>query len=95
MVLKPSRIIGNRRYYCKKKHGLRLRAYCSYHLPVLDADLYATISLVLPILRVALRDILLPDGTLNRQKLGQIIFSSQDERRWLEQQIHLMARSLY
>jgi dephospho-CoA kinase len=70
----------------------------SYQLPVLDADIYAreAVQLGSPVLTaIAERyssDILLPDGTLNRQQLGQIIFSSPDERRWLEQQIHPYVR---
>jgi len=40
-------------------------------------------------------NILLPDGTLNRQQLGQIVFSSLDERRWLEQQIHPYVRNTF
>lgn len=66
----------------------------TYHLPILDADIYAreAVQLDSPILSaIAQRynsDILLPDGTLNRKKLGQIIFNNPDERQWLEQQIH-------
>jgi dephospho-CoA kinase len=73
----------------------------TYHLPVLDADIYARVAVQVssPILKVIVQryslDILLPDGTLNRQKLGQIIFSSQDERRWLEQQIHPYVRDYF
>ena len=70
----------------------------AYQLPVLDADIYARVAVQLgsPVLKaIAERhglDILLPDCTLNRQKLGQIIFSNPDERRWLEQQIHPYVR---
>lgn len=70
----------------------------AYHLPVLDADIYAreAVQLGSPVLKaIAQRygsDILLPDGTLNRRQLGQIVFSSPDERRWLEQQIHPYVR---
>lgn len=65
-----------------------------YHLPILDADIYArkAVQLSSPILSAIAQhynsDILLPDGTLNRKKLGQIIFNNPDERQWLEQQIH-------
>ncbi len=70
----------------------------AYHLPVLDADIYAkeAVQKSSPILNaIASRyssDILLADGTLNRQKLGQIVFNNTDERRWLEQQIHPSVR---
>ncbi len=63
-------------------------------LPILDADIYARVAVALgsPVLKaIAHRygsDILLSDGSLNRQKLGQIIFNNDDERHWLEQQIH-------
>jgi len=66
----------------------------AYDLPVLDADLYARAAVQLgsPVLEAITQhygsDILLPDGNLNRQQLGQIVFNSLDERRWLEQQIH-------
>lgn len=69
-----------------------------YQLPVLDADIYAreAVQLGSPVLKaIAERygsDILLPDGTLNRRQLGQIVFSSPDERIWLEQQIHPYVR---
>ena len=33
-------------------------------------------------------EILLPDQSLDRAKLGQIIFSQPDERTWLNPQIH-------
>ena len=65
----------------------------TYNLPVLDADIYARVAVeigspVLDAIAHRYADILLLDGTLNRQKLGQIIFSNPQERQWLEQQIH-------
>lgn len=69
-----------------------------YQLPILDADIYAREAVIVgsPILgAIAERfglDILLPDGTLNRQRLGQIIFSHPDERDWVEQLIHPYVR---
>jgi dephospho-CoA kinase len=66
----------------------------THHLPVLDADLYAR-DAVMPGTEVleAITDrygigILLPNGTLNRQRLGEIIFNSPPERLWVEQSIH-------
>ena len=70
----------------------------AYQLPVLDADIYARVAVQIgsPVLKaIALRygsDILLPDGTLNRRQLGQIVFTNSDERLWLEQQIHPYVR---
>ncbi|MBE8998228.1 dephospho-CoA kinase [Nostoc sp. LEGE 12447] len=66
----------------------------AYNLPILDADIYAreAVSLGSPILSaIAQRygeQILLPDGSLNRQKLGEIIFNRQDERNWIDNLIH-------
>lgn len=69
-----------------------------YQLPVLDADIYArdAVQPGSPILSeiferygVAVK---LPDGTLNRKRLGEIIFNHPDEKQWLEQQIHPYVR---
>ena len=64
-----------------------------YNLPVVDADILAreAVAAGSPILeKIANRytEILLADGSLNRPKLGSIIFSNSDERRWVESQIH-------
>lgn len=64
-----------------------------YNLPVFDADILAreAVAAGSPILeKIANRypEILLADGSLNRPKLGSIIFSNSDERRWVESQIH-------
>lgn len=70
----------------------------THHLPVLDTDLYAR-DAVMPGTAVleAITDrygtgILLPNGTLNRQRLGEIIFNSSAERLWVEQCIHPYVR---
>jgi dephospho-CoA kinase len=69
-----------------------------HQLPVLDADIYAreAVQPGSPILSeiferygVAVK---LPDGTLNRKYLGEIVFNNPDEKRWLEQQIHPYVR---
>lgn len=66
----------------------------AYHLPVLDADLYARNSVQpgSPIQKAVCdrygEAVQSSDGKLNRQKLGDIIFSSPVERQWLEAQIH-------
>ncbi|NMG22470.1 dephospho-CoA kinase [Brasilonema bromeliae] len=66
----------------------------AYNLPILDADIYAreAVSVGSPILQeIAQRygeEILLTDGNLNRQKLGEIIFNKQEERIWVEGLIH-------
>ncbi|MBW4563738.1 MAG: dephospho-CoA kinase [Mojavia pulchra JT2-VF2] len=66
----------------------------AYNLPILDADIYArdAVAVGSPILdAIAQRygqQILLQDGNLNRQVLGEIIFNQQDERNWVENLIH-------
>ncbi|PZV04999.1 MAG: dephospho-CoA kinase [Leptolyngbya sp.] len=69
-----------------------------HHLPVLDADIYAR-QAVEPGSAVlgAIADrygasLLHPDGTLNRGKLGEIVFNQPAEKAWLEQQIHPVVR---
>lgn len=72
-----------------------------YHLPILDADIYAreAVAVGSPIL-AAIRqrygdDILGSDGSLDRPKLGAIIFNNPTERQWLESQIHPYVRSCF
>lgn len=73
----------------------------NYQLPILDADVYAreAVSIGSPILqKISDRygsDLLLSDGTLNRKKLGEIVFNNPDERRWLEQQVHPYVRQRF
>ncbi|WP_446335774.1 dephospho-CoA kinase [Coleofasciculus sp. G1-WW12-02] len=70
----------------------------TYQLPILDADIYArdAVQPGSPILnRIIARygsDVQLPDGTLNRKRLGEIVFPHPGERQWLEQQIHPYVR---
>ncbi len=65
-----------------------------HQLPILDADVYAreAVAPSSPVLSEIVdrygSGLLLPDGTLDRHRLGDIIFSSPPERLWLEQQIH-------
>lgn len=72
-----------------------------HQLPVLDADIYAreAVQLGSPVLSKIYKrygtDVQLPDGTLNRQRLGEIVFSNPIERHWLEQQIHPYVRSRF
>lgn len=69
-----------------------------HHLIISDADIHAreAVELGSPILRQIYqrygREILLPDGSLDRQQLGAIIFSQPLEKSWLEQQIHPFVR---
>ncbi len=73
----------------------------SYKLPILDADIYARDAVVVgsPILKQIYQkygdDILLADNSLNRQKLGEIVFKNQDERLWIESLIHPYVRERF
>jgi len=72
-----------------------------YKLPVLDADVYArnAVQPGSPLLdKIAARygsNILLPDGTLDRPQLGEIIFRNPEERQWLENIIHPEVRDRF
>src|SRR6478672_8039592 len=70
----------------------------TYNLPILDADIYAR-EAVQPGSQILQQiaehygnTILLPDGRLDRQRLGEIVFSNSNERQWLEEQIHPYVR---
>lgn len=68
-----------------------------HQLPVLDADLYAREAVdpgssVLEALVQRYGAVLQPDGTLDRRRLGEIIFAEPAERLWLERQIHPFVR---
>jgi dephospho-CoA kinase len=72
-----------------------------HHLPVLDADVYAR-QAVAPgsaaLGAIAARygpTLLQADGTLNRGRLGEIVFNDPAEKRWLEQQIHPVVRQQF
>ncbi len=72
-----------------------------HHLPIFDADVYAreAVEIGSPVYdAIAQRygiDIFQEDGSLNRKKLGDIIFDSAEERTWLEQQIHPYVRDRF
>jgi len=75
-------------------------AHC-YQLPVLDADIYAreAVQVGSPIhSKICDRygsGVQLPDGTLNRKRLGEIVFTNPAQRQWLEQQIHPYVRDRF
>lgn len=72
-----------------------------HQLPVLDADIYAreAVQEGSPILDRIFEhygvSVRLPDDTLNRKRLGEIIFSYPDEKQWLEEQIHPYVRDRF
>ena len=70
----------------------------NYQVPILDADLYAreAVEPRSPILaeifgRYGYR-VQMPDETLDRKALGEIIFHDPQEKRWLEGKIHPYVR---
>lgn len=73
----------------------------AYKLPILDADIYAREAVAVgtkAINAIANRygeQILLADGSLNRQQLGAIVFNNDSERHWLEGQIHPEVRDRF
>lgn len=73
----------------------------TYSLPILDADIYARDAVTVgskALNAIASRygaSILLADGNLNRQQLGNIIFKDANERQWLEKQIHPLVRDAF
>ncbi|MCE2717540.1 MAG: dephospho-CoA kinase [Dolichospermum sp.] len=72
-----------------------------YNLPILDADIYArnAVSFGSPILSEIVgkygKDIIFNDGSLNRGKLGEVIFNVPEERHWVESLIHPYVRSCF
>ena len=70
----------------------------TYQVPILDADHYAreAVNENSPILQAIKQrygnSILQADGSLNRSRLGEIIFNQTSEKEWLEQQIHPYVR---
>ncbi|NJN86511.1 MAG: dephospho-CoA kinase [Leptolyngbyaceae cyanobacterium SL_7_1] len=72
-----------------------------HQLPVLDADLLAReavkpgSSVLETIVERYGHAILLPDGQLDRLRLGEFIFNNPAERLWLEQRIHPYVRDRF
>lgn len=72
-----------------------------HHLPVLDADLYArqAVAVGSPVLAAIEQrfgaGILRADGSLDRGRLGEIVFRDRTQRRWLEGQIHPVVRRCF
>ncbi len=70
----------------------------AYHLPVLDADIYArdAVRAGSPILTDIFdrygNKVKLGDGSLDRSALGEIIFNNPEEKLWLESKIHPYVR---
>lgn len=75
--------------------------HARYDLPIWDADLYARSAVAVgsPILDAIARrygtNILQSDGTLDRRRLGEIIFNDTTERHWIERHIHPFVRTCF
>lgn len=73
----------------------------THSLPILDADRYAKEAVKVGsqgLKAIASRygaNILLADGSLNRQELGNIIFNNAKDRQWLEKQIHPLVHDTF
>lgn len=73
----------------------------TYQIPILDADIYAreAVQSGSPILEKIFKRygdrVKCPDGSLDRKQLGEIVFSSLEERQWLESQIHPYVRQRF
>ena len=72
-----------------------------YHLPVLDADVYAreAVAKGSPILQDIFtrygNKVKLSDRSLDRPALGNIIFNNPEEKQWLESKIHPFVRDRF
>jgi dephospho-CoA kinase len=98
---KAQRIIGLTGGIATGKTTVSNHLQQQYHIPVLDADNYArqAVEPGSPILTaVAQRfgpTMLQPDGSLDRSRLGEVVFSHPAEKDWLEQQIHPFVRQCF
>lgn len=98
MISQPQRIIGLTGGVGMGKTTVSNHLAAVHQLPVLDADLFArdavspNSQLLQEIIERYGSGILLPDGALDRRRLGAIVFGSPPERCWLEQRIHPYVR---
>lgn len=74
--------------------------FAEHGIPIIDADVLAR-EVTLPdqpafiaIVNHFGKAILLPDGTLNRKQLRQIIFDHANEKSWLEKLLHPLIRQI-
>ncbi len=72
-----------------------------YHLPILDADVYAREAVAedSPILQTVFQrygdKVKLANASLDRTALGEIVFNDPQEKQWLESQIHPYVRDRF
>jgi len=92
--MRQRRIIGLTGGIATGKSSVSDYLHRVYQVPVLDADQYArdAVSQNSPMLTLIQKrygeQILQADGSLDRSRLGEIIFNQPSEKEWLEQQIH-------
>ncbi|MBD2426881.1 dephospho-CoA kinase [Phormidium sp. FACHB-1136] len=73
----------------------------AHQIPVLDADVYArqAVEVGSPVLGAIVARygaaMLETDGSLNRGRLGEVVFNDAQEKAWLEQQIHPVVRQCF
>jgi len=73
----------------------------AHQIPVLDADVYArqAVEVGSPVLGAIVARygaaMLEADGSLNRGRLGEVVFNDAQEKAWLEQQIHPVVRQCF
>lgn len=73
----------------------------THQIPVLDADVYArqAVAVGSPVLGAIVErygsEMLNPDDSLNRSRLGEVVFNDAQEKAWLEQQVHPVVRQYF
>ncbi|MGD1716518.1 dephospho-CoA kinase [Dapis sp. BLCC M172] len=73
----------------------------NYQFPIWDADIYARevvqpgSSILESIVEHYGKNIVLPNGNLDRRRLGEIVFNDKKELHWLEQKIHPYVRDRF
>lgn len=96
-----SRLIGITGGIATGKSAVTNYLQTRYNLPVWDADVYARSAVAVgsPILQAIVSrygsHICQSDDTLDRRRLGEIVFNDRAEREWLEAQIHPYVRTCF
>lgn len=92
------RIIGLTGGIGTGKSAIALYLDKAYNIPILDADIYAREAVdknsrILEAIKNRYGNVVInADGSLNRSRLGEIIFNDPAEKQWVEQQIHPYVR---
>lgn len=100
-MIKQRRLIGLTGGIATGKSTVSNYLAQKYHIPVLDADIFAREAVAIGsdiLKRIFIRygdRLKSADGSLNRSALGDIIFNDPDEKQWLENQIHPYVRDRF